>query len=46
MFSLFSFAPWNFYSVAIEEGCTKVALGHHADDIIATFLLNLFLSDS
>ena len=30
------------YSTAIEEGCTKVALGHHADDIIATLMLNLF----
>ena len=30
------------YRVATELGATKIALGHHRDDIVATFFLNLF----
>jgi tRNA 2-thiocytidine biosynthesis protein TtcA len=30
------------YRVAAELGATKIALGHHRDDIVATFFLNMF----
>ena len=32
------------YTVARRLGCNKIALGHHRDDIVATFFLNLFFA--
>ena len=32
----------NLYSIADEIGASKIALGHHRDDILETFFMNLF----
>ncbi len=32
------------YRLAVELGCTKIALGHHRDDAITTLMLNLVFS--
>lgn len=32
----------NLYRIAREEGCAAVVLGHHRDDILETFFMNLF----
>src|SRR4029079_11529995 len=32
------------YGAAKELGCTKIALGHHRDDLLQTFFLNLYFA--
>ena len=32
----------SLHSTALAEGCNKVALGHHKDDAVETFMMNLF----
>jgi tRNA 2-thiocytidine biosynthesis protein TtcA len=32
----------NLYRIAREEGCSAVVLGHHRDDILETFFMNIF----
>ena len=32
----------SLHATAVREGCNKVALGHHYDDAVETFMMNLF----
>lgn len=32
------------YNAAVDLGCTRIALGHHRDDVIETLMLNLLYS--
>ena len=39
-------APGILHNMAKEAGCNKLALGHHYDDAVETFFMNLFNSGS
>jgi len=32
----------SLHKAAVDNGCNKVALGHHFDDAVETFMMNLF----
>ena len=32
------------YNAAVAQGCNKIALGHHRDDLVHTYLLNIFFA--
>lgn len=34
----------NLYTIADEIGATKIALGHHREDVLETFLMNMFFN--
>ncbi len=34
----------SLFEMAREQGCTRIALGHHKDDIIETLFINMFFS--
>ena len=46
MWTVFTAAARRLYRYAAENGITKIALGHHRDDIVETLFLNMFSAAS